>query len=120
MRNDEVQIWAFHTKQFTVRFLASPEYHVDLSWDDGSTREQIESGDLCAFVAHVECVHRPTGAVLADDYLGGCIYANPSDFIDHRGIKAHAHCGSYFSDLVRNVCADARKALASMPRVRAA
>lgn len=59
-------------------------------------------------------MHRDTEAVLGEDYLGGCGYQNPSDFIDHRGCKADpAHqYGSYFSDMVRNSIQYAREHIA--------
>jgi hypothetical protein len=42
--------------------------------------------------------------MVASEYLGNSVYANPADFRDHVGIKAtHPGCGSYFADMVREV-----------------
>lgn len=111
------EVWRFETSQFIVSFSVQEEHDLDLSWDeDGSTRQGLEDSSLIAFVACLEC-HWSDGAqtvLLATDYLGGCIYESPRAFMDHRGSRG----GSYFSGMVRSVCEEARKVLASMPQVR--
>lgn len=111
------KIWEFKTAQFSVIFETLPEYDVDLSFDDdGSIREGLQEGLYVAFVAKVAVYYR--GREVAADYLGGCIYESPEDFMDHRGLAKG--CGSYFSDMVRNAIAEARKVLSNPPRLRAA
>lgn len=109
-------IWEFNTAQFRVEFAAAPEDDMDLSWDDtGETREGLESGLYCCFVARVRVLHVPTDdTVLGTAYLGQCIYENPSDFVRH---------GGYFDDMVSEAIREARKyraTLAEMPKLRAA
>jgi hypothetical protein len=112
-------IWSFRTARFAVHFAAAPDDDLDLSFDDtGEVRQKLQDGFYCAFVARVTV--ELDGNEIATDYLGGCIYENPSDFIDHRGIKRQPNCGSYFSDMVRSAIADARKALCNAPKLRCA
>ena len=111
----------FKTHDFSVIVEALPDDYLDLSWDEtGEVREQLESGELEAFCVRARVVHKRLGE-LAVDYLGGCIYASPAEFEDHRRCaaqtrKLHAEgssavCGSYFADMVRTVCTEARAAL---------
>ena len=108
-------IWSFDTANYRVEYCAAPDDDLDLSWDDdGSTAEGLESGKFCAFVARVQVLHRDTEAVLGEDYLGGCIYESPGDFIDHRGCRADPskNYGSYFSDMVREAVRQSREHIA--------
>ena len=121
MRNHEV-MWTFETARFRVEWQVQLCDDLDLSWDDtGETRDNIESGLWCAFDSAVVVYFddREIGA----DYLGESIYEDPSDFRDHIGMNAKNH-GSYFSDLVRNAIAEARKTLAreaaTTPKMRRA
>lgn len=110
----------FHTPNYIVRATAEEEYDLDLSFDeDGSVRDGIESGRFIVFCAHVEVIHRPTGATLGEDYLGNCIYESFDDFMDHRACGRQnrkwakqgksGQCGSYFSDMIHEAIAEARK-----------
>lgn len=119
MSNDNV-MREFNTENWLVRVSAEPEYHSDLSWDNtGRLRKQLESGSLIEFVAHVEVIHKPTGAVLGEDYLGSCIYKSFADFMDHRACGKQnrkwarqgkeGRCGSYFKDMIGEAIAEARK-----------
>lgn len=119
-------IRTFHTNRFTVSVTAEPDYDLDLSFDEeGSVRRDLESGRLCSFQVKAAVVYR--GREIATDYLGGCIYAHPREFMDHReagklnreyAAKGETgRCGSYFSDMVHAVCREARKALADMQSV---
>ena len=119
MSNDNV-MREFHTPNYIVRVTAEEEFDIDLSFDDtGRVRKQIENGDLIVFCAHVEVIHRPSGAVLGEDYLGGCIYKSFEDFMDHRKCGKQNRkwtkqgkegcCGSYFSDMIGEAIAEARK-----------
>lgn len=119
----------FQTPNFRVIVDALPDDNMDLSWDDdGSTREGIESGKYVAFCARARVIHRATGAELASDYLGGCVYESLEAFADHiacgrynRELAAKgdtARCGSYFTDMVHTVIREAREQLATMQTVR--
>ena len=118
------QIWKFETKSFRVIFEVSPEDDLDLSWDEtGETREKLDDGIYCAFVAHVKVVHKPTGATLGEDYLGSCIYESPRDFMDHYGLAAKSRAdgcnyGSYFHDMVREAITAARKEAQTMKAIK--
>jgi len=96
---------------------ALPEDDLDLSWDgDGSMREELNNGNLIAFCAHAQVIF--DGEEIADDYLGQCIYKSIEEFRDHIGIKInHPQCGSYFADMIREVCKDARKHLLKAKQV---
>lgn len=111
-------LWTFRTKNFTVAWEISPCFDLDLSWDDtGETAENLDSGLWTAFDSKMTVYYR--GAEIAADYLGQSIYENPSDFRDHIGMNAKGH-GSYFSDMVREACKQAREAMKDAPKLRAA
>lgn len=100
------EIWRFETARCAVIFDVTPEYDLDLSWDEhGFAAEGLESGNLCAFVARVRVL--VDGEEAGVDYLGQCIYESPSDFIDTSG---------YFRDMVREAVSQARR-YASRPRI---
>lgn len=114
-------IRTFTTPNFRVIVDALPEdMPVDVD-DDGETARAVDAGEFEHFVARVRVIHRPTGAELASDYLGGCIYRRIEDFEDHREVGRYnrelaakgerARCGSYFAGMVRQAIADARDAL---------
>lgn len=118
MSNDNL-MREFVTPNYRVRITAETEYDLDLSWDETDrTQKQLESGDLIAFCAHVQVTHRPSGAVLGNDYLGNCIYKSFADFMDHRACGRQnrkwarqgkaGRCGSYFSDMIREAIREAR------------
>ena len=112
-------VYQFKTRNFCVQFNALPEDCLDLSWDkDGSIARDLDSGDLCAFVAQVRVLFR--GIELGTDYLGGCIYKSPEDFRDHLGVRQYERklsqergepvmVGSYFSGMVREAIKEARE-----------
>lgn len=103
------KVWTFRTARFEIGLEFGPEDDLDLSWDeDGATRAGLESGALFAFVARVFV--KLDGATIGEDYLGGCIYASEAEFMR----------GGYFRDMVRCAVADARRALANRPNMRAA
>lgn len=117
-------IWEFRTKNFSVIVSASYDFDTDLSWDDtGEVREKLEAGEYVAFCvkAAIFC----NGHELAADYLGGCIYADIHEFRDHIGLAAKSKAdgknyGSYFPQMVRQAIEEARKTLATFPKLRAA
>lgn len=114
----------FHTANFTVVVDAEEEFDLDLSFDDtGEVAEKLDSGEYIAFCAHAY-VLGPNGETLADDYLGGCIYQDLESFMDHRACGRRnkeleasgetARCGSYFTDMIHEVCSEARKEIAKL------
>jgi hypothetical protein len=120
----------FKTTHFTVRVTAEPEYDLDLSWDDdGSILEGLQSGRFIAFCAKAEVIHDELGEI-ATDYLGGCIYESFADFMDHKECGKQnkewsaegkqGRCGSYFADMIKEVCSEARKYINSLnpPKMR--
>lgn len=122
-------VWSFRTPNFTIRLRAEPDDDLDLSFDDsGEIRNGLDSGLYTAFRAHVEVICRTNGAVLGEDYLGGCIYESVSDFIDHRIVGAQnrayaargetARCGSYFTQMITGAIAEARKNYAKLTAVK--
>jgi len=115
-------MWEFSLGRFAVRAGIEPANDLDLSWDDtGEVHANLESGLWQAFVAKVGVYLN--GAEIGADYLGGCIYENPSDFfIEHRNPDPMArNCSEmreargdvviahYFPCMVRNAIAEARK-----------
>jgi len=85
--------------------------------------QKIESGELMNFGVRVRVLHDRLGEV-GHDYLWNCIYASIEEFEDHRECKAQERAmnekarrnhksrvqiGSYFSDMIRCACAEARK-----------
>ena len=117
----------FHTPNFTVRVTAEEDNYLDLSFDDdGSVREGLENGKFIAFCAKAAVYYK--GTELATDYLGGCIYRSLDEFMDHRECgkqnKVYAakgetgRCGSYFADMVKQVCDEARKELKRLQQVK--
>ena len=119
MSNDNV-MREFRTTNYIVRISAEEDFDLDLSFDDtGRVLKQLERGDLIGFVAHAEVIHTPTGSVLGEDYLGGCIYKSFADFMDHRACGKQnrkwakqgkeGRCGSYFKDMISEAISEARK-----------
>ena len=115
----------FRTAKFRVIVDAIEDDAPDLSFDeDGSVRRGIDDGTFTLFTARARVIHDDLGEV-ASDYLGGCIYETLQTFQDHRRCRAAtralrargdstAVCGSYFADMVRTVCTDARKRLRTL------
>lgn len=115
-----MNIWKFKTKNFVVEFKTEDE-PFDGSYMDkeliAECRQKIKSREWKCFTAMVVVTHRPTKRELDTQYLGQCIYSDRKDFIDHRGMNAGGY-GSYFSQMVREACAEARKQL-KLERVKA-
>jgi hypothetical protein len=121
----------FKTRNFRIIIDAVWDDDLDLSWDDtGEVAAKLETGDLMAFCVRARVFCASMGEV-ASDFLGGCIYSDPSEFQDHRRCAAEtrklresgskAVCGSYFADMVRTVCREAREHIkgTALPYVRA-
>jgi hypothetical protein len=113
----------FHTDNFDVIIDAIEEQDADLSWDDtGDTARRIDDGSLILFCARARVLFTGDDGEnikLASDYLGNCVYESLEAFADHRECARYtrelrakgddAICGSYFSDMVSNVCKEARR-----------
>lgn len=117
----------FKTRNFTVLVTAQEDDDLDLSLDnDESIQEAIDRGELIAFCVKATVYHR--GNELATDYLGGCIYKSIEDFMDHKecgkqnklyAAKGEAgRCGSYFTDMVKTVCREAREELRMLQNIK--
>lgn len=111
-----MKIYQFNTRNFTVKVETIEERFPDLSFDEsGEICAQIESGELEVFTVHTS-VHC-NGMLVGEDYLGNNIYKTPKDFRDHVGMRKRGH-GSYFSDMIREACLQARRTINSMPALR--
>jgi hypothetical protein len=64
--------------------------------------EKIDNGYYCWFIARVQAFRH--GVLLADDYLGGNLYENYTDFIKQDN--------DYYEDMVSNVITEANKKIA--------
>jgi hypothetical protein len=116
----------FNTRNFTVRVTAEPDYDIDLSFDDtGEVTEKLNSGEYLGFCVKAAVEYQ--GKEIATDYLGGCIHESFDAFMDHRECGKQnreyaargekGRCGSYFHDMIREVCSQARKEIATLKSV---
>jgi hypothetical protein len=114
-------MWTFKTARFEVRWEVQPEYGYRYDGDDpeGEVQAKLDAGDYVAFVSKVAVYL--DGEEVTADYLGGSVYEHDkvATFRDHIGMNAGGY-GSYFSDMVREACRDARKVLGNRPKLRAA
>ena len=123
-------IWIRRTPNFTVVLAYEHDNDADLSWDEtGEVREALARCELGQYAFAVTVTENATGAEIGADYIGGSIYADPREFIDHRACGRQnreyaargeaGRCGSYFTDMVRGAISEARKAYsAPRPRLR--
>lgn len=110
----------FKTARLTVVVTSEKEYDPDFSFDEtGETARKVKSGEWKNFMVKAAVIYQ--GEEIATSYLGDCIYAKVADFQDHRLCGAGtrelrasgslAVCGSYFADMVKEVCQEARQYL---------
>jgi len=113
-------VWTFKTAQFRITLELSPSYE---SYDgDGEIQRKLNDGEYVQFDSIVRVFHRDTGAEIGFDSLGASVYDEPSKFwSEHRGLGTYACrkegeplCGSYFPQMVREACREARKAIAKL------
>jgi hypothetical protein len=115
-------IYKFKTARFSVTVCAEAEVYPDLSWDeDGEVRRRIAIGELQIFCVATRVFYK--GNLVAEGYLGDCIYESPEAFRNHLGIRQiklpnGGVCGSYFSDGIRQAIAEARVFLTDFPILR--
>lgn len=82
----------FQTKNFIVRYEAiEEEYPEDMIAEMDSdlaeeVRFDLQSGESCCFTAEVSVILKDTNEVLGSAPLGGNIYNNYEDFMDHYGL----------------------------------
>ena len=128
----KTEMFRFETANFVVRATMESDWDVDISFDETSeTRDKLDSGEWQAFgtVVTVEL----DGAILGTSSLWGSIYADPAEFFDaHRAPDPmHRNCSlmraakgdrvaicHYFPDMVREAIGEARKTLATLPKMR--
>ena len=87
---------------FEIVFSTAPEEEPP-DFDDAETLARISSGELCWFVARVEAFK--CGVLLGSDYLGGCCYDSPRQFIE---------ASDYYGGMVENAVAEARVKLKAL------
>ena len=129
--NPLCNIRIFHAGRFTVRIDALEDRDFDMSYMDTETaadvQDGIESGRYVLFTARAYVMF--DGLLLAEDFLGGCVCADYSEFVDHYGIRAKSrkasakaglpvNYGSSFADMVHNVIEEARATLRKIAAVR--
>lgn len=120
MRHTLGTMRTFNTKHFTVIADAIEEDSPDFSFDEtGETQDKVNSGEWLCFTARVRVLLH--GREVGADYLGNCIYASFDKFMDHKECGKQnrewatqgkeGRCGSYFSDMIHEAIAEARKEL---------
>ncbi len=109
-------MWCFHTRNFSISWQIAPEefYQYDGDDENGEIQRKINNGEYYAFMSRV--VVLLNGTEVGADYLGGSVYATPSEFRDHIG--SQGKYGSYFTDMVRQAISEARKTLGNVPKLR--
>jgi hypothetical protein len=100
----------------------------DISFDEtDETRTKLENGTWVIFCARARVIHDTLGEI-ASDYLGNCIYESLDAFMDHKECGARnkqlaaagheGRCGSYFRDMIRTVCREARAAIENAQTIK--
>ena len=128
----KTEMFRFETANFVIRATIQTDYDVDISYDEtDETRDKLESGEWQSFGTIVTVSHK--GIELGQDSLWGSIYADPREFFtSHRDSDPlNRNCSimrkakgdnvsicHYFPDMIRGAIAQARNALATMPKVR--
>jgi hypothetical protein len=105
-------MWKFKTERFAVKWWIEDDPYVDTTFDEtGETAEKLASGEWQAFQSTIAV--SLDGEEIGVDYLGGSIYADPSEFRDHIGSRGA--WGSYFTDMVRSAIDEARQHVRDRP-----
>lgn len=109
-------MWSFKTKHFIVEWTTTPDV-LDTSYMDQELakdcKANVHSGKWKCFSSNVQVRVKGSNQLLASVYLGNSIYEKPAEFRDHFGMNANGQ-GSYFSDMVREAVAEARKNLPAL------
>ena len=80
-----------------------PDWEFETEQEKLETLHRIETGQLSWFVARVEAYK--DGILLGTDYLGGCCYDSPLQFVD---------ASDYYGDMVENAVAEAKNKIATL------
>lgn len=115
----------FNTKNFSVIVDAAYD-DADLSYMDADEIRRFHAEGGAFYL--VRCRVLLDGAEIASNYLGGCDFYDIREFQDHRECaKANRKWaaagearrrGSYFADMVKRACAEARKEVNSRSNVK--
>lgn len=123
--SNKTEMFRFETANFLIRATIEPDSDLDLSWDKtGEVREKLSDGEYEAFGTVVTVEH--DGLVLGESSLWGSIYADPAEFFkEHVGLAAKSRAdgrsyGCYFPGMISEAIGEARKTLATMPKVKTA
>lgn len=121
MRYEEV--WSFETRNFKVTFGVAPDERApEACFEFQKDIDAVRNGELAWFIAKLAIYHKPSGALLSWDTLGGCAYENIlRDFVEahwrnpyeyrntlESKAKRQVFC-DYFTDMVRIAIKNARK-----------
>lgn len=121
----------FKTKNFTVTVSAFNEpFDVANSHMEPEqckdVLESLENGETECFYVQVVVSHVNQGE-LCSDYLSQCVYAFKGDFMDHKECGKEnrkriaqgdtARCGSYFHDMIKEACSNARAQLRELQSI---
>lgn len=109
------RIWSFKTAQFEVDLAWEYERDPDLSWADDETLDKLDRGIYVNATFRVRVLWN--GKLMSDQYLGNSVYEDVHEFRSHHVV---GNAGSYFTDMVHEAIADARKALCDVPKLRCA
>lgn len=105
-------MWQMKTRHFTVVWRIENDA-LNTSYMDPDMarecRENVRSGKWKCFTSEIQVIENGSKVALGESFLGNSIYENPADFRDHLGMNRKGH-GSYFSQMVREAIAEARKA----------
>lgn len=116
------RMWSFKTKNFTVLWEIEPDA-LNTSYMDrelaAECRKNVRSGKWKCFTSTIRVVENTSKVTMGEAYLGGSIYEKPVEFRDHFGMNHKGH-GSYFSQMVREAIAEARKRFPEFQRQTAA
>lgn len=102
-------MWSFETDKLRVSWDIDYEhgYQYDGEDPDGSTQAALDNGSMVAFDSRLMVQLKASGAVLAEEWLGGSVY--------DAGDEASWKGDGYFKDMLGTVLREARTAL---PRAR--
>jgi hypothetical protein len=105
------KMWQFKTRNFTVRWLITPDVFDAQGLEPEQAaewRKDIRAGRLKCFLSEIQVVCNATGIVLGEATLGNSLYDDPAKFRDHFGITAKGF-GSYFLQMVKQAVKEARE-----------
>lgn len=84
----------------------APDWDFETEQDRQETIDRINSGSLAWFVARVQAFKN--GVLLGADYLGGCCYDSPMQFVE---------ASDYYGDMVETAVSEARATIAKLSGV---